>query len=84
MTDLSPPEPVIAEPLSEVFSSWPRAAQITLAWRNVSKMVAINQRSRDSKDGQSVVQRLVLEGVSGIVRPGEILALMGPSGSGEI
>lgn len=69
-------------PASEVFASLPKAAEITLAWRDLSKSIVIEQAVSDAKEGVGRSQRQLLHNVNGIVRPGEILALMGPSGSG--
>lgn len=51
------------------------ASPFILGWRDVSYDVP-------SKPARTM--KRILHGVSGIVRPGEVLAVMGPSGSGKV
>ncbi|KAL5723508.1 ABC transporter G member 21 [Ranunculus cassubicifolius] len=57
---------------------------VTLKFEDVSysiKLQTTNGRCFRSPDPKP--DRIVLNGVSGIVRPGEVLAMLGPSGSGK-
>lgn len=46
----------------------------TLVWKNLEKFVDV--------DGKESSKKQILFGVSGIAKPGDLIALMGPSGSG--
>jgi ABC-type glutathione transport system ATPase component len=46
----------------------------TMVWKNLKKFVEI--------DGNEADKKQILFGVSGIAKPGDLIALMGPSGSG--
>lgn len=48
----------------------------TFAWRGIKVSVPI-------KKGKEVVMKKLLDGVSGIVKPGELVFVMGPSGCGK-
>ena len=52
--------------------------QVVLSWRNLSAFVAENGSSKAQQRTKQI-----LHGVSGDARPGEILALLGPSGAGK-
>jgi ABC-type glutathione transport system ATPase component len=48
-----------------------------MSWENLSYAV-------DVKKGRKVEQLTLLEGITGYVRPGMLMALMGPSGAGKV
>lgn len=51
-------------------------SEATIVWRNLNKFVEIV-----SKNG--ITKKQILFNISGIAKPGELIALMGPSGSGK-
>jgi len=62
----------------EEISRYLPCEEATLRWEKVSKMVEVVVKTRPRK---KVEQKQILFEVSGFVHPGEIVALMGPSGS---
>jgi ABC-type glutathione transport system ATPase component len=48
-----------------------------MSWENLSYAV-------DVKKGKQVEQLTLLDGINGFVRPGMLMALMGPSGAGKV
>ena len=48
-----------------------------MSWENLNYAV-------DVKKGKQVEQLTLLDGINGFVRPGMLLALMGPSGAGKV
>ncbi len=90
-----PPEVAIACSIG-IPACLPRQQMLTMTWKHVGKdvasptaLVSIKDAtgSPDTKEGERVQKhqsRPILQQVSGTVRPGEVLALMGPSGSGMV
>ncbi|CAA2967144.1 ABC transporter G family member 21-like [Olea europaea var. sylvestris] len=57
---------------------------ITLKFEDVSYAIELREnRGNCFSSPQPKVKRNILDGVSGVVRPGELLAMLGPSGSGK-
>mmetsp|Transcript_7951 Transcript_7951/g.20032 ORF Transcript_7951/g.20032 Transcript_7951/m.20032 type:complete len:634 (-) Transcript_7951:51-1952(-) len=54
---------------------------ITISWRNLNYHVNIEKGSLPL--GKKVIQKQILFNVTGHVRPGEFIAIMGPTGSGK-
>lgn len=48
-----------------------------MSWENLSYSVSV-------KEGKKKTRKALLNGISGYVRPGMLLALMGPSGAGKV
>jgi ABC-type lipopolysaccharide export system ATPase subunit len=48
-----------------------------MSWENLSYSVKV-------KNGKHVEDRVLLSGITGYVRPGMLMALMGPSGAGKV
>jgi ABC-type multidrug transport system ATPase subunit len=55
--------------------------QISLTFRNLTKVVTVDGDDSDLLNGMTTIKRTLLHNNSGSVHPGEILAVMGPSGS---
>ncbi|KAI8619314.1 hypothetical protein BC830DRAFT_1165437 [Chytriomyces sp. MP71] len=51
------------------------SAGLTLAFKDLSYSIV---------DGKTKESKFLIEGISGCVQPGEILAVMGPSGAGKM
>ncbi|KAK4537867.1 hypothetical protein CDCA_CDCA14G3892 [Cyanidium caldarium] len=58
-------------------SAVPESQRAVLSFRDVRFTVSQSAR------GKPATEKAILDGVSGVVRPGEILFVMGPSGSGK-
>uniref|UniRef100_A0A7S0EUT3 ABC transporter domain-containing protein n=1 Tax=Hanusia phi TaxID=3032 RepID=A0A7S0EUT3_9CRYP len=55
---------------------------VTLSWRDLTYDVKLKRKNPET--GQSeVIDKRILDGLSGVVRPGEMLAICGPSGGGK-
>ncbi|KDO27025.1 hypothetical protein SPRG_07738, partial [Saprolegnia parasitica CBS 223.65] len=52
--------------------------KITLEWKNVSKVVKIKNTAT-----KQVEDKVILNDLSGIAVPGELVVMMGPSGAGK-
>ena len=52
---------------------------MVVEWRNVGLKVDL----KVGKKKKETVEKHILKGVTGIARPGELLAIMGPSGAGK-
>jgi len=48
---------------------------VEIAWKNVSSTITVGRRKKRT--------RTLLNNVNGYVRPGQLLAIMGPSGAGK-
>ncbi|CAF1454126.1 unnamed protein product [Adineta steineri] len=57
--------------------------QITITFQNVCKIIDIPGKMMDPPSKEKIVQRTLLDNVSGQVHPGQLVALMGPSGCGK-
>ncbi|CAF1379057.1 unnamed protein product [Adineta steineri] len=57
--------------------------RITITFQNVCKIVDIPGKMMDPPSKEKLVQRTLLDNVSGQVHPGQLVALMGPSGCGK-
>ncbi|CAF1471072.1 unnamed protein product, partial [Adineta steineri] len=57
--------------------------QITITFQNVCKIINIPGKMMDPPSKEKIVQRTLLDNVSGQVHPGQLVALMGPSGCGK-
>ena len=67
-----------------VGTSIKKRPQITVQWENVSKSVVLEEKGCFGSIPESAPQtKQILNGLSGTVRPGQLLALMGPSGAGK-
>ncbi|KAJ6431927.1 hypothetical protein OIU84_019243 [Salix udensis] len=56
---------------------------VTLMFADVAYSVCLSTKGTGFTSGEPKSARAVLNGVSGVVRPGELLAMLGPSGSGK-
>ncbi|EKX42602.1 hypothetical protein GUITHDRAFT_111286 [Guillardia theta CCMP2712] len=55
---------------------------VTLSWKDLTYDVRVSRKNPQT--GQSeVIDKRILDSISGIVRPGEMLAICGPSGGGK-
>ena len=57
------------------------SSPITVTFHNVSKIIDVPAKMIDATSKERFIQRTLLDNVSGQVCPGEIVALMGPSGN---
>ncbi|CAN4084696.1 unnamed protein product [Withania somnifera] len=58
--------------------------QVTLKFEDVSYTIKLESNKRGSFSSHQQKQtRILLQGVTGTVKPGELLAMLGPSGSGK-
>ncbi|CAF1306109.1 unnamed protein product, partial [Adineta steineri] len=57
--------------------------RITITFQNVCKIIDIPGKMMDPPSKEKIVQRTLLDNVSGQVHPGQLVALMGPSGCGK-
>jgi ABC-type multidrug transport system ATPase subunit len=57
--------------------------RITITFHNLSKVINIPGKMLDPPSKEKMVQRILLDNVSGQIHPGQLVALMGPSGSGK-
>jgi len=55
--------------------SWGKVQPVELIWKNVTSTITVGRRKKKT--------RKLLNNVSGYVRPGQLLAIMGPSGAGK-
>lgn len=61
-----------------VARSVPEDKRVTFSFKNITYTIPVN-----SKDSTVAQERRLLRNVSGVVKPGEMMALMGPSGAGK-
>ena len=54
--------------------------RITVTFHNVSKVINVPAKMIDPSSKERTIQRTLLDNVSGQIHPGQIVALMGPSG----
>ena len=54
--------------------------RITVTFHNVSKVISVPAKMIDPSSKERFIQRTLLDNVSGQIHPGQIVALMGPSG----
>lgn len=57
--------------------------RITVTFKNVSKVIDVPAKMIDPSSKERVIQRTLLDRVSGQILPGQVVALMGPSGKIE-
>ena len=57
------------------------SARITVTFYNVSKVINVPAKMIDPSSKERFIQRTLLDHVSGQIHPGQITALMGPSGN---
>jgi ABC-type glutathione transport system ATPase component len=55
--------------------------RITVTFYNVSKVISVPAKMIDPSSKERFIQRTLLDKVSGQIHPGQIVALMGPSGN---
>jgi ABC-type glutathione transport system ATPase component len=55
--------------------------RITVTFYNVSKVINVPAKMIDPSSKERFIQRTLLDKVSGQIHPGQIVALMGPSGN---
>ncbi|XP_011095241.1 ABC transporter G family member 9 [Sesamum indicum] len=58
-------------------------SRVTLKFADVVYKVTIGQSKKLLNKNTNSEEKLVLKGITGVVRPGEMLAMLGPSGSGK-
>ena len=56
------------------------ASRITVTFYNVSKVIDVPAKMIDPTSKERMIQRTLLDHVAGQIHPGQIVALMGPSG----
>ncbi|KAJ4828341.1 ABC transporter G member 21 [Turnera subulata] len=56
---------------------------VTLKFEDVAYSVYLSTKASFCSPNEPKATKIILNGVSGIVRPGELLAMLGPSGSGK-
>ena len=54
--------------------------RITVTFHNVSKAINVPAKMIDPSSKERFIQRILLDNVSGQILPGQMVALMGPSG----
>jgi ABC-type multidrug transport system fused ATPase/permease subunit len=54
--------------------------RITVTFHNVTKVISVPAKMIDPSSNEKFIQRTLLDNVSGEIHPGQIVALMGPSG----
>jgi hypothetical protein len=57
------------------------SARITVTFYGVSKVIDVPAKMIDPTSKEKFIQRTLLDKVSGQIHPGQIVALMGPSGN---
>lgn len=57
--------------------------QITVTYYNVSKTIQVPSKLIDPSIKERFIQRTLLDHVSGQIHPGQVVALMGPSGKSQ-
>jgi ABC-type multidrug transport system fused ATPase/permease subunit len=55
--------------------------RITVTFYNISKVINVPAKMIDPSSKERFIQRTLLDNVSGQIHPGQIVALMGPSGN---
>jgi hypothetical protein len=58
--------------------------RITVTFHNVSKVISVPAKMIDPSSTERFIQRTLLDNVSGQIHPGQLVALMGPSGKQNI
>ncbi len=53
---------------------------VTVTYYNISKVINVPAKMLDPSSKERFIQRTLLDNVSGQIHPGQIVALMGPSG----
>jgi len=57
------------------------SARITVTFYDVSKVINVPAKMIDPSSKEKFIQRTLLDKVSGQIPPGQVVALMGPSGN---
>ncbi|XP_057481035.1 ABC transporter G family member 14-like [Actinidia eriantha] len=78
----SEPSNTVAPHLTAVLA-YPVQASITLKFEEVVYKVRLEEKELYCGGGSSSMEKTILNGLTGMVHPGEILAMLGPSGSGK-
>jgi ABC-type multidrug transport system fused ATPase/permease subunit len=55
--------------------------RITVTFHDVSKVISVPAKMIDPSSKEKFIERTLLDHVSGQIHPGQVVALMGPSGS---
>jgi len=56
--------------------SWGHVKPVEITWKNLTSSIMVGKRKKKTR-------RVLLNNVNGYVRPGQLLAIMGPSGAGK-